>query len=146
DAHSRGALVGLTLAHGPEHVFRAIMEGVGFGTKAILDAMANAGLELSVMTMGGGASASDLWVQIHADTAGLPVHIPEAREAPNVGCAVLAAYGAGGVSSIEEGIAAFVKPGRTVEPRPRETAMYAEIYERHKAIYPALRDIAAPAA
>ena len=144
DALSRGALVGLTLAHGPAHVFRAIMEGVAFGTRAILDAMADAGYRPHGMTIGGGAAASPLWVQIHADTAGLPVVITEAREAPNVGCAVLAAYGAGGVASIEEGIAAFVKPVATVEPRAAESARYQEIYERYRALYPALRPIAQP--
>lgn len=141
DALSRGALVGLTLAHGPAHVFRAIIEGVSFGTRAILDAMGEAGFSPTSMTLGGGAAASDLWVQIHADTAGLPVHVPEAREAPNVGCAVLAAYGAGAVASIEEGIAAFVKPGRTVEPRPDAVAAYREIYEGYRALYPALAPI-----
>ncbi|MEO1102467.1 MAG: FGGY-family carbohydrate kinase, partial [Pseudomonadota bacterium] len=144
DALSRGALAGLTLAHRPEHVFRAVMEGVSFGTRAILDAMADAGFGPTSMTVGGGAAASDLWLQIHADTAGIPVRVPDAREVPNVGCAVLAAYGAGGVASIEEGIDAFVKVSRTVDPRPREAALYNEIYERYRALYPALRPITAP--
>jgi len=144
DAHSRGALVGLSLAHGPAHIFRGIMEGVAFGTRAILDAMADAGFRPKTMTLGGGAAASPLWVQIHADTSGLPVVVTEAREAPNVGCAVLAACGAGGVASIEEGIAAFVRPARTYEPRPAEMAQYDEIYERYRALYPALGPITAP--
>ena len=84
-----------------------------------------------------------LWVQIHADTSGLPVVITEAREAPNLGCAVLAAYGAGAVASIEEGISRFVKPARVVEPRPREQALYEEIYQRYRALYPALRPLTA---
>jgi sugar (pentulose or hexulose) kinase len=141
DALSRGALVGLTLAHTPAHVFRAIIEGVCFGTRAILEAMDEAGFTPTSITLGGGAAASDLWVQIHADTAELPVSVPEAREAPNIGCAVLAAYGAGGVASIEEGLSIFVKPGRTVEPRPEAAAAYREIYQSYAALYPALAPI-----
>ena len=144
DPLSRGALVGLTLAHSPAHVFRAIIEGVCFGTRAILDSMGSAGFSPDSITLGGGAAASDLWVQIHADTAELPVTVPEAREVPNVGCAVLAAYGAGGVSSIEEGISVFVKPGRTVEPRPQSARAYREIYEQYRALYPALAPITRP--
>ncbi|GAB5375408.1 MAG: FGGY-family carbohydrate kinase [Acuticoccus sp.] len=143
DSRSRGALVGLSLAHGPQHVFRAVMEGVGFGTRATLDAMVEAGFTPTRMTIGGGAVASPLWVQIHADTSGLPVVITEAREAPNLGCAVLAAHGAGAFASIEEGIASFVKPARVVEPRPREQALYEEIYQRYRALYPALRPLTA---
>ena len=68
DPLSRGAIVGLTLAHEPHHIFRAIMEGIGFGTRAILDAFRAGGYSSSEITAGGGATASPLWMQIHADT------------------------------------------------------------------------------
>lgn len=141
DALSRGAIVGLTLAHEPHHVFRAIMEGISFGTRAILDAMADAGYRGQEITVGGGASASPLWLQIHADTAGLPVCVPQSRDAPSVGAAVLAAHGAGHFASIDDGIAAMVKPGTRIEPRPRETAIYNEIYQQYRALYPALKSV-----
>ncbi|TCQ80363.1 ribulose kinase [Ochrobactrum sp. BH3] len=141
DALSRGAIVGLTLAHEPHHVFRAIMEGISFGTRAILDAMAEAGYSGQEITVGGGASASPLWLQIHADTAGLPVCVPQSRDAPSVGAAVLAAHGAGHFASIDDGIAAMVKPGTRIEPRPRETAIYNEIYQQYRALYPALKSV-----
>ncbi|MCV9907850.1 FGGY-family carbohydrate kinase [Brucella sp. HL-2] len=141
DALSRGAIVGLTLAHEPHHVFRAIMEGISFGTRAILDAMADAGYRGQEITVGGGASASPLWLQIHADTAGLPVCVPQSRDAPSVGAAVLAAHGAGHFASIDDGIAAMVKPGTRIDPRPREAAIYNEIYQQYRALYPALKSV-----
>ncbi|MFB2553134.1 FGGY-family carbohydrate kinase [Ensifer soli] len=141
DPLSRGAIVGLTLAHEPHHVFRAIMEGIGFGTRAILDAMGKAGYRGAEITVGGGASASDLWLQIHADTAGLPVCVPASRDAPSVGSAVLAAHGAGHFATIDEGIEAMVRPGKRIEPRPREMALYNEIYEQYLALYPALKAV-----
>lgn len=141
DPLSRGALVGLTLAHGPAHVFRAIIEGIGFGTRAILDQMAEAGFSGRTVTAGGGATASDLWLQIHADTSGLPVSVPVSIDSPSVGAAVLAAHGAGRFNTIDEGIAAMVKPGRTIDPRPRETALYDEIYQQYRALYPALKGV-----
>lgn len=141
DPLSRGAIVGLTLAHEPQHLFRAVMEGIGFGTRAILEAFKAAGYESTEITVGGGASASELWMQIHADTAGLPIRIPASADAPSTGSAVLAAYGAGRFASIDEGIAAMVRPGRTVEPRQREMALYDGIYERYRALYPALKTV-----
>ncbi len=139
DALSRGAIVGLTLAHEPHHIFRAIIEGIGFGTRCILDSMADAGYRGTEITVGGGAGASDLWLQIHADTAGLPVCVPASRDAPSVGAAVLAAHGAGHFATIDEGIAAMVRPGKRIEPRPRETALYNDIYQQYRALYPALK-------
>ena len=141
DALSRGAILGLTLAHERHHVFRAIMEGIGFGTRAILDAFKVAGYSSAEMTVGGGASASDLWLQIHADTSGLTVRVPASPDAPSVGSAVLAAHGAGRFASIDEGIAAMVRPGRTIDPIPENVAQYEEIYQRYLAVYPAAREI-----
>lgn len=139
DPLSRGAFVGLTLAHGTAHLFRAIMEGISFGTRAILDRMREAGFEGREIVVGGGATSSPLWLQIHADTAGLPVTVRESAEAPALGCAVLCGVGAGHFATIDDGIAAMVHPGRLIEPRPREQALYADLFERYSALYPALK-------
>jgi ribulose kinase len=141
DALSRGAFVGLPLAHGMPHLFRAAIEGICFGSRAIFDTMREAGFTATEITVGGGATASDLWLQIHADTSGLPVSVPESAEAPLLGCAVLAGVGAGLFSSIDEGIAAMVRRGRTIEPRRKESAVYNDLYRRYAMLYPALKPI-----
>ncbi|MDJ1007415.1 MAG: FGGY-family carbohydrate kinase [Paracoccaceae bacterium] len=143
DAHSRGAILGLTLAHEKHHLFRAIMEGISFGTKAILNAFADAGYTATEMTAGGGASASDLWMQIHADTSGLPIRIPASPDAPSTGSAVLAAHGAGHYASIDEGIEGMVHPGRLVEPDPANVAAYEALFRKYVALYPAAKDVLA---
>nr|WP_306268917.1 FGGY-family carbohydrate kinase [Pararhizobium sp. IMCC3301] len=139
DAQSRGAITGLTLAHEPHHVFRAVMEGISFGTRAILDAFRDGGYEGTEITVGGGATASRLWMQIHADTAGLPVRIPASPDAPSMGSAILAAHGAGHFTTIDEGIEAMVKPGVVIEPDPKAMAQYEEVYRKYLALYPALK-------
>jgi ribulose kinase len=141
DALSRGAFVGLTLAHGMPHLFRAAIEGICFGSRAIFDTMRGAGFTATEITIGGGATASSLWLQIHADTSGLPVSVPESAEAPSLGCAVLAGVGAGMFSSIDEGIAAMVRRGRTIEPRAKESAIYDDLYRRYSMLYSALKPI-----
>ncbi len=143
DPLSRGAIVGLTLAHEPQHIFRAVMEGIGFGTRAILNAFREAGYQSDEITAGGGATASDLWMQIHADTAGIPVRVPASPDAPSMGSAVLAAHGAGRYASIDDGIAGMVKPGRVVEPDPVAMKAYDGIYQRYLALYPALKAVLA---
>ncbi|MEM6693950.1 MAG: FGGY-family carbohydrate kinase [Pseudomonadota bacterium] len=143
DPLSRGAILGLTLAHEKHHIFRAIMEGIGFGTRAILDAFAAAGYTSTEMTVGGGAAASDLWLQIHADTSGLAIRVPASADAPSTGAAVLAGVGSGHFTSIDEGIAAMVRPGRSIDPIPANVARYEEIYAKYKEIYPAATKILA---
>lgn len=141
DPLSRGAITGLSLHHTAAHLFRAMLEGIGFGTRAIIDRMAEAGCGAAEITAGGGAARSPLWLQIHADTAGLPVVVPEVAEAPSLGAAVLAAVGAGHFGSIDDGIAAMVRPGRRIEPDPARAARYDEIYRRYAQLYPALKPL-----
>jgi ribulose kinase len=141
DANSRGAFIGLTLSHEPHHIFRAIIEGICFGTRTILDSFKNGGYTSNEMTVGGGATASRLWMQIHADTAGIPVCIPASTDAPSMGSAILAAHGAGYFASIDEGIDAMVKPGIMIEPDPGAMAAYDGVYEQYRKLYLALKQI-----
>ncbi len=141
DPLSRGAITGLSLHHTAAHLFRAMLEAIGFGTRAIIDRMAEAGCGAAEITAGGGATRSPLWLQIHADTSGLPVVVPEVAEAPSLGAAVLAAHGAGHFASIDEGIAAMVRPGRRIEPIAANVARYEAIYRRYVALYPALKPL-----
>ncbi|TDA81833.1 carbohydrate kinase, partial [Halomonas marinisediminis] len=70
--------------------------------------------------------------------AGIPVRIPASTDGPTLGSAILAAHGAGYFATIDEGIAAMVKPGRVIEPNPKAVQAYEEIYARYLALYPAL--------
>jgi ribulokinase len=144
DPLARGAILGLSLHHEMAHVFRAVLEGIGFGTRAIVDRMREAGLGASELVVGGGATNSPLWLQIHADTANLPVSVPNVTEVPSLGCAILAAVGAGCFASIPEGIAAMVTPGRRIEPNLENVARYEEVYARYAAAYAALKPLRVP--
>ena len=139
DPQSRGAFVGLTLAHGLPHLFRAAIEGICFGTRAILDRMAEAGFQGREIVVGGGAARSELWLQIHADTAGLPVRVPDTADAALLGSAILAEVGLGTFATIDDGIAAMTRPGRVIAPRPETQAAYGDAYAGYRALYPALK-------
>ena len=139
DPLSRGAFVGLTLAHGLPHLFRAAIEGICFGTRAILDRMAEAGFEGREIVVGGGATRSELWLQTHADTAGLPVRVPDTADAALLGSAILAQVGLGIFTTIDDGIAAMTRPGRVIMPRAEARAAYEDVYARYRALYPALK-------
>ena len=140
DARSRGAITGLTLMHGPEHVFRAIIEAICLGTRLIIDNFGDS-FDARRIVVAGGATNSPLWLQIHADTIGAPLVLTKVADAPALGCAILAATGAGEFSSIEEGTRAMVHAARTIEPDPATTAAYEPVYERYCRLYDALKGV-----
>ncbi|KAF8062764.1 ribulose-phosphate 3-epimerase [Scenedesmus sp. PABB004] len=142
DAAARGALVGLTLKHGLGHVLRAVMEGVAFGTELVLESMRAGGYSPDSLTLAGGATKSELWLQIHADVSNLPLRLTEVSDAPALGCAMLAAVAAGLHADIPAAAAAMVKVSRVVQPDPARHAAYARL----KTVRHALDDEHPPAA
>ncbi|KAL6752078.1 hypothetical protein V8C86DRAFT_3105586 [Haematococcus lacustris] len=139
DALSRGALTGLTLAHTRGHIFRAIMEGVAFGTRLILDTMYSAGgYRPDSIAIAGGATRSELWLQIHADAVGVPFVLTTQPEAPLLGCAILAAVVAGLYPDIPAAAASMVRVARTVAPTVGSARDHELPFRRYAQLYPAL--------
>jgi ribulokinase len=142
DPLSRGVISGLTLKHTPAHIFRAILEGIAFGTELILENMAkNGGFVPEEIVVCGGATRSDLWLQIHADVSGVPLKLTRVPDAPTLGCAILAAVGAGLHPGIEAAADAMVEVTRTIEPTPARHAAYRPFYEAYRDTYPALAEV-----
>jgi ribulokinase len=142
DALARGAITGLTLGHEPAHLYRALIEGVCLGTRAIVESF-GAAFEARRIVVAGGATNAPFWLQVHADTLGLALEIPEQPQAPALGSAILAATGAGRFATIDEGCAAMVRVARTVEPDMGAHAAYAPIHARYLAAYEALAPLRA---
>ena len=95
DPDLRGALAGLTAAHGRGHVFRALMEAAAFAVRHNLETMAEAGATIAVLRSGGGGAAGALWPQIVSDVTGLAQDVREGPSQAGVGAALLAAVAVG---------------------------------------------------
>jgi len=61
DPLARGCLIGLSLKHGRAHIWRALLEAVCFGTRAAVEALANAGHSVTEIAVTGGATRSHFW-------------------------------------------------------------------------------------
>ncbi|MFP4374645.1 MAG: FGGY-family carbohydrate kinase [Spirochaetaceae bacterium] len=140
DPNSRGVIRGLTLSHTPAHIFRAIMEGVVYGTKVIIDRMEQESFAVDEIIACGGATQSDLWMQIHADATGKPITIPEEQQAVSLGSGILATVAAGIYPDMKSAADKMVRVAKKVEPNPKNTEVYAEYVRQYEATYDALKD------
>ncbi|APW59404.1 FGGY-family carbohydrate kinase [Paludisphaera borealis] len=132
---ARGAIVGLSLAHGPGHVFRALYEATAMGTRHILEDASDHGLKVERVFIGGGGAKSPLWLQIHADVLKKPVHLTREGESCALGSAMTAAVAAGAYRDFDEAGRAMVAIEKTVEPRPANEQIYDELFERYVDLY-----------
>jgi ribulokinase len=141
DPRARGTFWGLTLSHGPGHVFRSIYEGTAFGTRHILEDLADHGFALERIIAGGGGAKSRLWLQIHADVLGRPIYLPREGEACALGSALIAAVHSGYYSDLNEAAKQMVQIAELVEPNPSFKQAYDDSYSKYLATYPALREL-----
>jgi ribulokinase len=141
DAQASGSFVGLGLHHGRAHLYRAVLEGVSYALRHNLESGARgAGVLDPPLVVVGGASRSDLWMQIMADVTGRSVlTIAEDVEA-SLGAAMLAAYGVGLINA-ETVHSGWVQPAHRATPSAQAHARYNALFEQYVALYPALKPI-----
>ncbi len=138
DPKARGTIWGLTLAHGPGHLLRAVYEGTAYGNRHILEKLGELGVPTTSITACGGGTRSTLWLQILADVAGVPITQTTVADAVALGSAMCAAVGAGAFADLHAVGQAMVHPGVIIEPDASTRAIYDEGYARYKDTYAAL--------
>lgn len=96
DMYSRGTVVGLTRGTGRAHLVRAVLEAIAYQTRDVLDAMQrDAKLDLSSLSVDGGACRNDFLMQFQADILGVPVSRPRIIETTALGAAFFAGLAEG---------------------------------------------------
>lgn len=125
DSCARGLLVGLTRGTTAAHIARATLEGIANQVADLLEAMrADSGREIPSVRVDGGAAASDLLMQIQADTLGIPVERPANVETTALGAAFLAGLGSGMWKAADD-LSSLVAIERTFEPQIDDAARAA---------------------
>lgn len=143
DPNARAAFVGLSLRHDRGALVRALLEGVAFGLRDSLELLRELGVRPEVGRVTGGGARSELWLRIAASVLGLPLERTVVEEGAAYGAALLGGVAAGVYASVEEAVAACVRPRDRVEPVAEWREQYAELYARFRLLYPALRGLEA---
>lgn len=144
DADLSGVLVGLTLQTSAVDIYRALLESIAFGNKAILDNFSDGGLQLrEIVACGGVAEKSPLLLQLIADVSGLPVKVPASSQVPARGSALFGAVAAGpevgGFARISDAARALQpRVGHIYAPDPNATAAYGPVYRIWKDLHDTL--------
>ena len=123
-----GAFIGLTLQHQSGHLARAVMEGVAFAMRKILETLAGMGISVEYLIASGGGLSSNLWRQITADVTGKPLRLYAGVEKAAVGGAMTAALGIGTYRDYGEVRDALATSYIVTEPNSQNLDLYNEQY------------------
>lgn len=147
DPFARGTMVGMTRGTGRAQIARAALESIALQSVDVLDAMQkDAGISLAELRVDGGASRSDLLMQIQADLLGTTVVRPRITETTALGAAYLAGL-ATGFWQDEDELARQWQVERRFEPTLPADAREGRLAVWHRAVDRArdwVRDDTAP--
>lgn len=143
--NARAQFFGLGADTGLADLHRAVLEGVAFSVRRVLDRMPpGQGRPERIVAASGGAKSA-LWLRIKASVYGVPFVVAQEPECGVVGAAMLMAAATGALPDLETAVARMVRHGPEILPDPdwadrydRMMPLYCRLYDQSKDCYDAL--------
>jgi sugar (pentulose or hexulose) kinase len=131
-AQGGGRIAGITLAHGPDHLLRAAVEGLCCELARHLQSLADGGCAITRVLLSGGAASSRMTPQIIADVTGRPVATVSEPAVSAFGAAILARAMLDPGADLARLAESFSLPRQTFLPGPHAST-YRALLERYLA-------------
>lgn len=138
-AEARGGFYGLTAAHGPEHLARALLEGCAFAMRDVIDRLTELGLDTARVRLLSGGAKSRLWAEIRAGLLGRPVEVATLSDSSPLGAALLAAVAAGAEADLDNAADRLAPATAEIAPVAAHRGAYEEAYGRYRRLFTALK-------
>jgi glycerol kinase len=134
DPYARGLIVGLTRGTGLPEIARATIDSMAYQVADLIEAMrTDAGVQIEVLGVDGGAAVNDALLQFQADLLDVPVERPAVIETTAWGAAALAGLAVGFWGSPGE-IAAIRRVDRRFKPAMQATRRAELLRGWHRAV------------
>jgi xylulokinase len=139
DRAARGGFHNVSLTTDAAHLARAVLEGVAFNARWLLDGVEHfAGRHLDPLRIAGGGARSDLWCQVVADVLNRRVErVAEPVLASLRGAALLGVLALGELSWDE--VHDLVPVDQVFTPRPENRTIYDRLFAEFPRLYKAQR-------
>ncbi len=141
DHCARGVFFGLERMHTRKEMTRAVFESTGFVDLDMINAIENLGIKINTIRLSGGLARLNLISQIKADITGREIQVLSEFETTATGAAMMALYGQGIYSSLQEAADRFVKVRMIIRPDEKNHEKYKEIYRLYKETYNTLKPL-----
>lgn len=139
--NARGVFLGLTQNHTRKDMLRAILEGVCFNLRIIIEAFEEQGVSIEAIRIIGGGAKGWVWRKIMADIYGKPILLTAyPLEATSLGAAIAGGIGVGFFKDFLV-TDRLVKVVARQEPEVEKATRYAELFQIFKEAYEQLSPI-----
>ena len=128
---AKGNFFGLCIGHKKEHMTRAVLEGIAFNIYQISQSLEKMAGESKKISVNGGLSKSELWVQILADIFGSDIHISDTHHNAAWGAAWTALVAIGEAESFDD-IKENMPAEKVIHANNDNHEIYLKIFEKYE--------------
>jgi xylulokinase len=139
DPQARGVFFGLSATHQRGHLYRAVLEGVAYAFRQIMEITGDAEHPITEIVFINGGARNALWRQIFADVLGVTVRWLPGSGGTILGGAYLAALGCSDVTGFAD-IKSWLEPPVDTQPDLDSCEIYNRQYQVYQSLYPRLKD------
>ena len=139
---AKGSILGFNDKHTRLHIYRAIIEGIGYTLKESIEKIEKVSKrEIERIALSGGGSSSEAICRILCDIIGKPCYIIQTHEASAMGAAMACYVGLKRFETFEEAKTAMIREKKQFEPREENTEKYEQLYSIYTKIYKNVRKL-----
>ena len=139
DTNARGTFIGMTMDTTRSDLTQAVLEGVAFAIRDMVEVARNLGVVIDSSKICGGGAKSALWKKMIANILNAQLQCLESEQGPGMGGAMLAMVACGEYATVGEACQKLVNVASVVDPEPELVAKYEARYQQFKKIYPAVK-------
>ncbi len=137
DSESCGTFFNVKLQHTQAHFSRAVLEGICYALKDVLDAVQLNAEPITQINISGGIVKSNLWIQTLANITGKKLVVVQSDDASAIGAAFMALKSIG---TIEEYPTSNFEDLKVFEPDAGNAAVYTDGFVIYKQLYVDLKE------
>lgn len=137
---SKGVFLGISFETKKEDIYRALMEGITYEMKYNIDCLNDVGISVDELSVCGGGSQSDLWLQITADIMNKKITALDINEAGILGTIILTGVALGTYASYEEAAKQLIKVNKVFYPKEENLRKYEKNYIKYKKLLEATQE------
>ncbi|HEV2516479.1 MAG TPA: FGGY-family carbohydrate kinase [Devosia sp.] len=137
DTEAKGVLFGMNLTHSRGDIYRALFEGIAFGTHHVFETYADVGQPPKAILAAGGGTKNKVWSQATSDVSGRTQIVRQKTVGASYGDAFIAALAIGDVQPDDirswNPVDHEITPDENLrELYERRYRVFRELYERNK--------------
>ncbi len=142
DPHARGTFLGLSTATEARHLALAVLEGVAFSARHLLEACERAaGIPVTSLRLSGGAARSSTWNDIKATVHGRPVEVMATLDSAVLGAALMGMVAAGLEPDLAVAAERHARIAGTIQPDAAQQPRADDLYGVYRDAYAALKPL-----